>query len=272
MESASRSARPRGYSLPLSPSGLASMITPPPWSFAGEVIMVEYRADSAAVASFLPEGLEPGRDPGAAAAVFAQWQWCSADGAELDDPARCQFSEFLILLDCEYQCQRMARCPYAWVDQPVPMMRGWLQGMPKQLGQVHMSRATRVGLAGAKLAGPRLAAGGRFSGAAYMSGQEIAHATVTLSGAVTSPPALHTVPLVHSRVFPPWVPSDTPTAQLVNSEVTEVEFSEVLTGTADLRIDAALDPDLASLAPQEIGAGYVFAYAETLKGGRLLED
>ena len=29
-------AGPRGYSLPLSPSGEASMLTPPPWHFTGE--------------------------------------------------------------------------------------------------------------------------------------------------------------------------------------------------------------------------------------------
>ncbi|MFK8849617.1 acetoacetate decarboxylase family protein [Streptomyces sp. Ac-502] len=84
-------AGPVGYSLPLSPTGASSMLTPPPWHFSGEVVMVEYRVDPDAARRFLPPGLTPGADPGAAAAVFATWQWCSADGAELADPGRCQF-------------------------------------------------------------------------------------------------------------------------------------------------------------------------------------
>lgn len=254
----------RGYSLPLSPSGRAAAVTPPPWHFAGEIMLVEYRADRAAIAAFLPEGLEVGPDPGAAAAVFADWQWCSADGAELDDPARCQFSEFLILLGCEYQGQPMARCPYAWVDQPVPMMRGWIQGMPKQFGQIHLTRARRVGLAG-----PRLAAGARFTGTVSAFGRGIARAAVTL-GRVAAAPALHTVPLVHSRMFPPWTPSERPLVQLVSSEVTGVEFSEVWAGEADIDLGPGLDDDLRRIAPAEVGTGYVFSYAETLTGGRLL--
>lgn len=229
--------------------------------------MVEYRADSAAVAAFLPDGLTAGRDPGAAAAVFAEWQWCSADGAELDDPARCQFSEFLILLACEYRGERMARCPYAWVDQPVPMMRGWIQGMPKQFGQVYLTRTRQVGRAG-----PRRDNGGRFTAVASAFGVKIAHASVSLSRTVAEPPALHTVPLVHSRVFPPWLPTDQPLVQLVSSEVSGVEFSAVWTGEADLDMAAGPDADFVSLAPIEVGAGYVFSYAETLNGGRLLRD
>src|SRR2546423_7701873 len=93
---------PSGYSLPLSPSGTSSMVTAPPWFFSGDVLMVEYRVDPARADGFLPAGLTPGRDPGAAAAVFAEWQCCSASGVELLDPVRCQFREFLILLGCKY--------------------------------------------------------------------------------------------------------------------------------------------------------------------------
>ncbi|MFF8234953.1 hypothetical protein ACF05H_40125 [Streptomyces caelestis] len=43
-------------------------------------------------------------------------------------------------------------------------------------------------------------------------------------------------------------------------------------GTADLRFFDVLGADFAGLAPLEIGAGHVFSYAETLRGGRRLTD
>lgn len=254
-----------GYSLPLSPSGTSSMLTPPPWHFAGEVVMVDFRVDPRAARRFLPPGLELGADPGAAAAVFAFWQWCSADEEELADPVRAQFAEFLILLGCQFGGRPLARCPYAWVDQPVPMVRGWVQGMPKQFGEIHLTRAMPVGPSAV-----RLAEGGRFAGTASVFGRRLAEAAVTLEGVAEQPPLLHTVPLAHTLTFPRWASTDRPEADLVASEVSDVAFSTAWTGPATLRLHDVLDDDFASLAPEEVGSGWVFSYAETLHGGRLL--
>ncbi|MCX5206941.1 enduracididine biosynthesis enzyme MppR [Streptomyces sp. NBC_00237] len=256
---------PHGYSLPLSPSGTSSMLTPPPWHFSGDVVMVDYRVDPDAAARFLPPGLSLGADPGAAAAIFATWQWCSDSGEELTDPSRSQFSEFLILLGCDYDGNAMARAPYAWVDQPVPMVRGWVQGMPKQFGAVHQ---TISGLPGR--AGSAKAPGGLFAGNLSVHGRRVVEASVTLTERVQQPPHLHDVPLVHSLVTPEWAAPATGPAPLTASEVGDVEFGEIWTGEARLDFFDALDADFASLAPVEIGAGHVFSYAETLKGGRIL--
>ncbi|MFF0221624.1 enduracididine biosynthesis enzyme MppR [Streptomyces sp. NPDC004629] len=256
---------PRGYSLPLSPSGSSAMLTPPPWHFSGDVIMVDYRVDPDAAARFLPPGLTPGADPGAAAAVFAVWQWCSDSGEELSDPSRSQFSEFLILLGCDHEGAVMARCPYAWVDQAVPLVRGWVQGMPKQYGAIHQTRHGLVGRAGS-----RRAEGSLFAGNLSVHGRRVAEAAVTLTGPAQEPPALHAVPLAHSLVAPAWTAPVEQPAPLAASEVTDVEFGDIWTGTAELEFFDALDEDFAGLRPVEVGAGHVFSYAETLKGGRAL--
>jgi enduracididine biosynthesis enzyme MppR len=262
-----RLGEPTGYSLPLSPSGTSAMLTPPPWHFSGNVIMVDYRIDADAAAAFLPPGLDPGADPGAAAAVFAEWQWCSDSGAELADPQRCQFSEFLILLACRFQGRPMVRCPYAWVDAPVPMVRGWVQGMPKQFGDIHQTRLIPVGRAGS-----RLAVGGRFAAGLSTFGRRIIETEVELTARAEQPPLLHTLPMAHTRLTPAWLPGETPLASLVTSEVTDVEFSEVYQGDARLRWFAELGDDLETLAPVQVGMGYVFSYAETLVGGQALDE
>ena len=263
--SSTRTTGPTGYSLPLSPSGRSATLTPPPWHFAGEVVMVDYRVDPAAAAAFLPPELDPGDDPGAAAAIFARWQWCSASGEELADPARCQFSEFLILLGCAHRGRPLARCAYAWVDQPVPMLRGWVQGMPKQLGEISQTTPMRVGRAGPRLGGP-----GTFAGTAAVNGRRIANASVAVTAQVEQAPPLHTVPLVHTRVFPAWLPGEQQQAQLVTSKVTGVEFSDIWAGEATVEIFDDADADLARLRPVEVGPGHVFGYAETLCHGELL--
>ncbi len=162
----------------------------------------------------------------------------------------------------------MARCPFAWVDQPVSMMRGWVQGMPKQFGAVHQTRPVTVGRAGS-----RLASGGRFDGALSVHGRPVVEASVTVERSTDRPPALHDVPLAHSLVFPQWAPSDTPSrALLVASEVSGVEFSPIWSGPGQLTFFDGLGEDFALLSPLEVCNGHVFAYGETLHGGRLLGE
>ena len=55
----------QGYSLPLSPTGRASLVPSPPWHYVGDFVVVDYWADPAAVAAVLPPGMEPyAADPG----------------------------------------------------------------------------------------------------------------------------------------------------------------------------------------------------------------
>ncbi|WP_031156260.1 acetoacetate decarboxylase family protein [Streptomyces xanthophaeus] len=260
---------PTGYSLPLSPSGRSSMVTEPPWHFSGRMLWIDYRVSPDSARAFLPSTLSPDADPGAAAAVFSEWQWCSTSMDELDDPVRCQFSEFQILLGSRYEGRPVARCPYAWVDSAVSLVRGWIQGMPKQFGTVRMTIPVGVGRAGG-----RLEAGGRFAASLAVSDRRLVDARVTLSGRVESPPALSRVPLVHSLVTPGWTGAENGDPRLVRSRVDAVEFSPVWAGDADLTFHEGamkdLDPDLASLLPLEVGSGYHFEYAETLVGGESL--
>ena len=48
----------QGYSLPLSPTGRASLVPSPPWHYVGDFVVVDYWADPAAVAAVLPPGIE----------------------------------------------------------------------------------------------------------------------------------------------------------------------------------------------------------------------
>lgn len=262
-------AGPRGYTLPLSPSGNASLVAAPPWYFSGEFVWIDYRVDPDRAAEFLPPGLELGPDPGVAAAAFSRWQWCTGQEAELDDPARCQFNEFLLMLAVTHRGRPMARCPYAWVDHAVPLVRGWIQGMPKQLGTVRMTNTVLAGRAG-----PRSIPGGVYRASLAANDRRMVDGRVTITGPAENPPVLNTVPLVHTRVFPSWDPAGQNVHELVCSRVTDVEYSAVWRGTAELMFALDVidtDSDLSALMPIEVGSGYVFGYGETLLGGTSLE-
>lgn len=251
-----------GYSLPLSPSGAAAFVTAPPWHFSGDMLWVDYRADPAAVAAFLPPGLALGDDPGACAAVFVDWQWCSQNRAELADPVRCQFKECFLVLACRYDDIPSARYPYVWVDRALPLVRGWIQGVPKGLGSIWMTRTVGVGVAGGRRRG-----GERFAATLTVDDRRLVEAEVTLVDEVGRPPALADRPPVNTVRFPSWRGDDEPEPALVRSMVTDQEYSPIWQGKAALRFLPAPDADLRTLAPVQVGSGYVFSYAETVVSG-----
>ena len=131
----------KGYSLPRSPEGRASLVPAPPWHYIGDFLVLEYWADPAAVAAVLPPGVEPyPDDPGRAAALFVDWQSRSEHGGELLDPARGQYHEFFIVVNAMLDGRHITTCPYIWVDRDFALARGWVQGFPKKLGSVWMTR------------------------------------------------------------------------------------------------------------------------------------
>ena len=165
-------AKLEGYSLPQTETGRSSLVPPPPWHYSGDFLIVEYRAEPEAARALLPPELDPGPDIGAAAAIFVDWQSCSDSFEELLDPVRAQYKEFFVVLSAEHRGEAVTRCPFMWVDQGMPLVRGLIQGFPKKPGSIWMTKPVTVGKAG-----PRLAPGGRFGATLAAADRRLAEAT-----------------------------------------------------------------------------------------------
>src|SRR4051795_6922960 len=209
----------RGFTIPRTPSGRASLVPAPPWSYVGDFLVVDYWADPDAVTSLLPPGLEPHPDPGRCAAIFVDWQSCSASGEELLDPARSQYHEFFIVVNALLDGEEITTCPFIWVDQDFALARGWIQGFPKKLGDIWMTRTFGLDCA----ADPGVRAGSRFGATCSARGQRLgggggppgagggegpprgrrlAEATVTLERESENGPQHNDPPLHNVRYFP----------------------------------------------------------------------
>jgi Acetoacetate decarboxylase (ADC) len=117
-------AKLKGFNYPLTPKGKSTLNPPPPWYYSSDFIDVEFWAQPAAVASLLPNGLEP--DPAANGhcnALFYDWQFSGANEEYLD-PARYQYREFFILVDALFEGRSVSYCPYIFVDNDAALARG----------------------------------------------------------------------------------------------------------------------------------------------------
>ncbi|MGE0361281.1 MAG: acetoacetate decarboxylase family protein [Vicinamibacterales bacterium] len=256
---------PKGYTTPLSPDGTAALVPAPPWHYVGDFLIVEYHTDPDAVTALLPKELEPAADPGAVAAIFADWQCCSTGGAELLDPVQGQYKEFFLVVGCTYQGQPMSRCVYIWVDKDFAMYRGWIQGFPKKLGSVHMTRTYPVGKAT-----PRLEPGARFGATCTAGSREIARAVVTLRGVSARGPTVNAPPMANTRHFPAYDGLVPDVFELVRSGGQDREVTEIWEGDAELTLGAHTIEPLQAIAPHRLGKGFRFTFAYTVHGGQVL--
>ena len=148
----------KGFAPPYTRSGASALIPNPPWFYSGDLLTVEYRTDVAKVRDLLPPDVDlAAEDPGAVAFIWADWQSCSAGGAELLDPARSQYKEAFIVVRCRYEGVTYSRCVLIWVTTDFAIARGVHQGYPKKLGSIHQTRPMPYGQGA-----PRVDVGGRF--------------------------------------------------------------------------------------------------------------
>jgi enduracididine biosynthesis enzyme MppR len=253
----------QGYSLPRSPDGRASLVQPPPWHYAGDFLVVEYWADPDAVRAVLPPGLDPHPDPGRCAAVFADWQSCRDDGVELLDPSRSQYKEFFIVVNALLDGEEVTTCPYIWVDRDFALARGWIQGFPKKLGSVWVTRTFGV----ASGADPGLAPGATFAGTLSAYERRLAEATVTLERLAETGPAHIDPPIVNVRHFPRLAAGrhDEPAVhELVRARSRDRCVSPVWEGSATLQLYEAPHEEHTALTPVRLGKGYRFTFGYTV--------
>jgi hypothetical protein len=253
----------RGYTIPRTETGTSSLVPSPPWHYVGDFLVVDYWADPDAVRSILPEGLDEHADTGRCAAVFADWQSCSEDGDELLDPVRSHYREFFIVANALLDGEEVTTCPFIWVDQDFALVRGWIQGFPKKLGEVWMTRT--FGLGGP--ADPGLRAGARHGATCSARGRAIADMTLTIDGPTEDGPKHNAPPIVNVRHFPRLAAGrhDEPQVhELVRAVSRDRVASTVYGGEATLNIHAARGEEHHILAPLAIGRGYRFTFGYTV--------
>jgi acetoacetate decarboxylase len=211
----------------------------------------------------LPDRLTPHPDTGRCAAIFGDWQSCSDGCEQLLDPSRAQYKEFFIVVNALLDGEPVTTCPYTWVDRDFALVRGWIQGFPKKLGTIEMTRHFGMDC----LADPGVRPGAAFGATCGANNRRLAEATVTLETVSATGPVHIDPPLVNVRHFPRLEAGrhDEPAVhELVRARSRDRAISEVWRGSATLTLHTAPSEEHAALAPVRMGAGYRYTFAYTV--------
>jgi hypothetical protein len=253
-----------GLMYPRTPTGAGSILPSPPWHYSGEMMTIEFRTDPANVAELLPENLElADDDPGAVAIIWADWQSCSNNFDELLDPSRVQYKEVFVVVRCKYEGKTYSRSAYIWVDKDFAMARGHIQGYPKKMSEIWMTRPITHGKAG-----PRLEPGGRFGGTLSTYGRRIADCEFTITGEAETAGFVNGHPMLHSR-FMPAIEMDGRESldELVTMSGFDHEVGPVYSGDAKLTLHDSPTEELTRFGDIEMIGGFYRQVGTSMHAG-----
>jgi acetoacetate decarboxylase len=257
----------KGYTLPLSPEGRASLIDAPPWHYGGDVMHLIFRADERKARALIPPPLEPGPNPGEGVVWFVEWVSVSDTNPELAfvNPERSLYRECIVMLSCQFDGVPGYYVPYIWVDNDFTLMRGFIQGFPKKLGRVHMTKLHDLT--------PKV--GGRRVGA-KMKGICVAHEERLVEGSLVftrqvGPDEVPPVKFYLMRHVPDFADPAKPLVHdIVISEVTNVSAANAWAGDARIEFFPSPFEEVADLGPVTATSGFSFSLGLTITGGKVL--
>ncbi|MBF0304092.1 MAG: acetoacetate decarboxylase family protein [Alphaproteobacteria bacterium] len=249
-----------GFTPPHTPSGRSALVPPPPWHYAGTVLSLAFAVDAGAANPLLPAGF--GKATGRAYGHFCDWQ-ATTDGWELLDPIYAQYKEFFVLIEAERDGAAVLYCPFIYVDQDISMARGWLQGWPKKLGQVWMTRSYDLD----HPAAARRVAGTRLGASLAVKDRRLAEAAVTLTGGEGRRLGFLGLPTFGVVAAPSIVGEVTSGAMaLVRAKVENPVAGPLSAGEASLRFLESPRDELSALAPKGAVEASVGSFALTVTG------
>ena len=263
----------QGYSIPRTPAGRSSLAPQPPWHYTGEVLAVEFAADAQAVAAYLPPGLSPasGARAGRCAIYFCEWQFATDGGLEYLDPLTSQYRETILLMACERDGASASFCPYIWVDQDLALMRGLIQGWPKQFGRTGMTRSYGM----RSPAAPSLSEGGRFGAALTFRDRRVVEAQIALQGQSHRLPDPGFASTFNVRHFPRLTAGrhdDPAVHELVQLRARDVAIENPMIGQASLTLFEHPGLELGAFTPISVGEGFRMSVSLTVDDLQLAQD
>jgi acetoacetate decarboxylase len=257
----------KGYMLPLSPEGRSSLMDPPPWHYGGEVMHLNFRADPKKVEALIPPPLKMGPNPGEGAVWFVEWVSVSDSNPDISfvNPERSIYRECIVMVRCQFEGVPGYYVPYIWVDNDFTLMRGFIQGFPKKLGRVHITKLHELT---PKVGGKK--PGARMKGICAAHEERIVEGSLIFTRKVRddeAPP----VKFYLMRHFPDFENPERPLVHdITMSLVTDVKVADVWTGDGEIRFMSSPFEEVADLGPVEAVEGFAFSIGLTIAGGKVL--
>jgi acetoacetate decarboxylase len=171
------------------------------------------------------------------------------------------------MLNCQFKGVPGYFVPFIWVDNDFTLMRGFVQGFPKKLGQIYLTKLHDLC---PKVGGKRL--GARVKGILAAHGERIVEGSVvfTRKARTEDLPAMKFYLMRHfPRIDDPTRPA---VHEITSGKITNATFGDVWAGDGDLQFFASPFEEVADLGPIKVTGAFYFSMGMTITGGEVLHS
>ncbi len=254
-----------GFTPPITRGGRSAIVPPPPHTYAVDYIAAYVRVDPAEAENLLPPELKLADD---VAWIYIS-EFVSVSGDQWDllyqDPEYTQYREGAIAFKVALNGNTYLYFPFMWVDRDWALMRGYVNGYPKKLARIAMSR-THPLLPGYEE--PR--EGIRMGGYVARGGDVLYRLVVTLRERADRVPLADFGPTLTLRRFPATGEGEADVYEYVTVVRTSGRTSDVWRGDAQVDIAGGINDELGYVKVREVLGGYFYRSHFRIEGTKLV--
>lgn len=253
------------YSLPITRSGKSSIVPPPPWHYGVTYIGAHVKFDKSTAEKVLPDFLSTDGEGWIYIAEFISPSEHTWD-LMYQDPDLTQYMEGAIGLKVNYKGNNYLYFPFMWVDKDWALVRGWLDGYPKKIAKISM---TKLHPLLPKYNKPEK--GLRLGGYVVRGGNFLLRLQVELEGKTDSVPTKNFGPFLNIRFFPSRGDGEINLFEVVSRVRDESVSGDVWVGKANVELGGYVNDEVNTLKLKEIIGGYYYTLYFKVTTTKLLE-
>lgn len=264
-----------GYTRPFTPGGKAAAVPALPWQFAGDLLLVHFLADPAALNALLPPPLEAPARPGEAFLWSPHLRCRPMDAAAAAlNPGRTHYNVAVIGIPCRFRGEATMFSTFQWGDRDWLVTLSWFLGACSKMAHfdqtgLHAMFPDRVGPGGVGSALVRTVSrhGEKIIQVGFRPNREIARAGLDFYTNHLPLTCMRHVPDV--EIPPRGKPRVHDLTQMV---MTGASFGQATAGDAELTFFDADNEELLPIQPTAILGGYWIPMSFVLHGIRVVHN
>ncbi|EZQ11386.1 acetoacetate decarboxylase [Candidatus Acidianus copahuensis] len=249
------------FSLPITRTGKSNIVPPPPWYYGVTYIGVHVKFSS--VNDIVPEMFDPEGEGWIYIAEFIStsehtWEYMYAD------PELTQYMEGAIGVKVNFRGKSYLYYPFMWVDKDWALVRGWIDGYPKKIAKISMTKLHPL-LPKYNKPVRELTLGGYA-----VRGSAIIKLQVSLTEKVDKTPIQSFGPLINIRRFPSRGDGEDDVYEIVSRVRDESVMGEIWRGDGKVELRGSINDEI-NLELDKVYGGYYFTQYFKVTTTTLLE-
>ncbi|ARM74709.1 acetoacetate decarboxylase family protein [Acidianus manzaensis] len=240
------------FTLPPTKSGRSQIVFPPPWHYGVTYISAHVKFEKESANQLLPNFLTTDGEGWIYIAEFistSDYNW----DYMYQDPDLVQYMEGAIGLKVNFEDKNYLYFPFMWVDKDWALIRGWIDGYPKKIAKITM---TKLHPLLPKYNKPQQ--GTKLGGYVTRGGGIMLRLQIQLKEKTESLPIKNFGPFLNIRRYPTRGDEEEDLYEITSRIRETSNYGEIWKGEANIELGGYVNDEVNILKLEETYAGYYY--------------